>query len=75
MLDHLERDGIVSRRRADHDRRVVLVTLTDSGRTLLEEKRTAWRRRSADALAGVPDDDLLAAADVMHRLARLLDEL
>jgi MarR family transcriptional regulator, organic hydroperoxide resistance regulator len=75
MLDHLERDGIVSRRRADHDRRVVVVTLTDSGRSLLERKRTAWRRRGAEALDGVSDHDLHAAADVMHRMAQLLDEL
>lgn len=75
MLDHLERDGIVERRRAEHDRRVVVVRLTDSGRTLLEEKRAAWRRRGAEALAGVPDEHLVAAADVMHRMAKLLDEL
>jgi DNA-binding MarR family transcriptional regulator len=75
MLDHLERDGIVERRRSEHDRRVVVVRLTDSGRTLLEEKRALWRRRGAEALADVPDEHLHAAADVMHRMARLLDEL
>jgi MarR family transcriptional regulator, organic hydroperoxide resistance regulator len=75
MLDHLERDGIVDRRRADHDRRVVLVSLTDAGRRILDEKRAAWRRRGAEALAGVSDEHLTAAADVMHRMARMLDEL
>jgi DNA-binding MarR family transcriptional regulator len=75
MLDHLERDGVVQRRRAEHDRRVVVVSLTDSGRALLEEKREAFRRRGAEALADVPDAHLHAAADVMHRLAGLLDEL
>jgi DNA-binding MarR family transcriptional regulator len=75
MLDHLERDGIVERRRAEHDRRVVVVRLTDSGRQLLEEKRANWRRRSAEGLADVPDRDLRAAADVMHRMAKMLDEL
>ena len=75
MLDHLERDGIVSRRRAEHDRRVVVVRLTEAGHRILEEKRAAWRRRGAEALAGVSDEHLAAAADVMHRMARLLDEL
>jgi MarR family transcriptional regulator, organic hydroperoxide resistance regulator len=75
MLDHLERDGIVDRRRADHDRRVVLVSLTDAGRRILDEKRAAWRRRGAQALAGVSDEHLAAAADVMHRMAQMLDEL
>jgi DNA-binding MarR family transcriptional regulator len=75
MLDHLERDGIVSRHRSESDRRVVVVTLTDSGRALLDDKREAWRARGAQALAGVSDEHLAAAADVMHRMAALLDDL
>lgn len=75
MLDGLERDGIVSRRRSEQDRRVVVVTLTDSGRALLNEKRAAFRRRASATLAGVSDEHLAAAADVMHRMASLLDEL
>jgi DNA-binding MarR family transcriptional regulator len=75
MLDHLERDGIVERRRSDHDRRVVVVTLTDAGQELLERKRNNWRERGARALDGLSDEQLEAAADVMHRMAGLLDEL
>lgn len=75
MLDNLERDGIVERRRSATDRRVVVVTLTESGRALLAEKRERWRARGRTALAGVSDEHLLAAADVMHRMAAMLDEL
>jgi DNA-binding MarR family transcriptional regulator len=75
MLDNLERDGILERRRSDSDRRVVVVTLTESGRELLERKRTAWRERGARALDGISDEHLQAAAEVMHRMAGLLDEL
>jgi DNA-binding MarR family transcriptional regulator len=64
MLDNLERDGIVRRRRSDADRRVVVVTL-----------REAWRARGREALDGVSDEHLHAAADVMHRMASMLDEL
>jgi DNA-binding MarR family transcriptional regulator len=75
MLDHLERDGIVERRRSDADRRVVVVTLTESGRALVADKRERWRARAAAALEGVSDEQLDAAADVMHRMAGMLDEL
>lgn len=75
MLDNLERDGIVERRRSDNDRRVVVVTLTDAGQALLEKRRDHWRERGARALAGLSDEQLEAAADVMHRMAGLLDEL
>jgi DNA-binding MarR family transcriptional regulator len=75
MLDTLERDGIVERRRSESDRRVVVVTLTESGRALLNEKRERWRARVREALAGVSDEHLTATADVMHRMAAMLDEL
>jgi DNA-binding MarR family transcriptional regulator len=75
MLDHLERDGIVQRRRSEEDRRVVVVTLTESGRALVADKRERWRARAAAALEGVTDEQLDAAADVMHRMAGMLDEL
>jgi DNA-binding MarR family transcriptional regulator len=75
MLDHLERDGIVARRRADHDRRVVMVSLTEEGQTLVRSRRDAWRARAAEALEGVDEADLHAAADVMRRMAALLDDL
>jgi DNA-binding MarR family transcriptional regulator len=75
MLDHLERDGIVARRRADHDRRVVMVSLTEEGQTLVRSRREAWRARAAEALEGVDEADLHAAADVMRRMAALLDDL
>jgi MarR family transcriptional regulator, organic hydroperoxide resistance regulator len=75
MLDHLERDGIVERRRSETDRRVVVVSLTASGRALLAEKRERWRARGREALAGLSDAELHAAADVMRRMAAMLDEL
>jgi hypothetical protein len=42
---------------------------------VLETKRSAWRTRGAEALAGISDTHLLAAADVMHRMAAMLDDL
>jgi MarR family transcriptional regulator, organic hydroperoxide resistance regulator len=75
MLDDLERAGIVTRVRATDDRRRVLVTLTDHGRTVLGKKRRRWAKRWEDAMAGVPERDLAAAADVMRRIGALLDEI
>jgi DNA-binding MarR family transcriptional regulator len=75
MLDHLERDGIVERTRSASDRRVVVVSLTESGRALLAEKRERWRARGREALAGVSEEHLHAAADVMRRMAAMLDDL
>jgi len=75
MLDELEADGIVSRRRGEADRRCVLVSLTDAGHVVLDDARRRWRARWEDALQDVPADDLQAAAGVMRAIAQLLDEL
>jgi MarR family transcriptional regulator, organic hydroperoxide resistance regulator len=75
MLDHLEREGIVNRRRSDRDRRSVLVSLTASGRELLEAKRERWRSMWREHLEGFPPEDLAAAARVLRGISGLLDEL
>jgi DNA-binding MarR family transcriptional regulator len=74
MLDHLEADGLVERVRSDRDKRVVLVSLTKRGRTLVAERRADWERRWRAALAEFDDAQLLTAAAVLDRLAELFDE-
>src|SRR5262245_15108428 len=53
MLDCLERDGHITRRHSESDRRSVLIALTPSGREAVEEAHDqvrAWRRRVYEAL-------------------------
>lgn len=73
LLDQLERQGMVERRRDPADRRVVVVALTPAGRELLAEKRSRWRARWEEATAGFSDADLAAAAAVMRAMARMFD--
>lgn len=75
MLDELEADGLVSRRRSESDRRCVLVALTDAGHVVLDDAKRAWRARWDEALRDVPAADLVAAAGVMRAIAELLDEM
>jgi DNA-binding MarR family transcriptional regulator len=73
MLDHLEREGMITRRRSEDDRRQVIVALTESGRSAVAAKRALWEQTWRDALAEHSDEELLAAARVMRTLAGLLD--
>jgi DNA-binding MarR family transcriptional regulator len=75
ILDGLERDGLVARRRSDEDRRVVLVSLTAQGREVVDKKRALWRSIWHDRLGGVPEHDLGAATRALREIAALLDEL
>ena len=74
MLGHLEDDGLVERVRSDRDKRVVLVSLTPRGRTLVSERRADWERRWQAALEEFDDEQLRSAAAVLDRLAELFNE-
>jgi len=73
MLDQLERDGFVTRRRSETDRRQVLVALTDAGHKRLAEKRERWNAVWQAALERHSEQELLAAVGVMRTMAGLLD--
>jgi MarR family transcriptional regulator, organic hydroperoxide resistance regulator len=75
MLDQLERDGFVTRRRSETDRRQVLVALTDAGRERLAAKRQRWDAVWQAALEHHPEAEVSAAAGVMRTIAQVLDGL
>jgi len=75
LLDSLEERGIATRRRAEEDRRCVVVSLTDEGREKLAEATAKWQARLDEALAGVPDDEVVAAAEVLRRLVGAFDSV
>jgi DNA-binding MarR family transcriptional regulator len=75
ILDVLERRGIVRRRRTPEDRRSVLVSLTDSGRELLQARHAWQRARERSFYDGLPDAERELAPDLLLRLAALIDEL
>jgi MarR family transcriptional regulator, organic hydroperoxide resistance regulator len=74
MLDCLARDGVVTRRHSETDRRSVLVTLTPSGAEAVEaahDHAEAFRRRVFERLE--PEERERAAA-LLARLAEILEE-
>ena len=75
MLDHLEQDGMVSRRRSETDRRQVIVSLTDQGRERLARKRAVWDEAWRELTERHSEAELATAATVMHDIAGLLDSL
>jgi DNA-binding MarR family transcriptional regulator len=75
MLDQLEANGIVQRRRADHDRRVCLVSLTGRGRAIVDEKRAHWQALWDEHFGDMSEQELAAALRVMRTITQLLDGL
>jgi DNA-binding MarR family transcriptional regulator len=75
MLDGLAAAGLVSRVRSERDRRVVLTSLTERGRALVEARHARFAPRFTAALAEFSDDELRTAAAVLHRLGAMFDEI
>jgi DNA-binding MarR family transcriptional regulator len=75
MLDGLAAAGLVSRVRSEQDRRVVLTSLTERGRALVEERHARFAPRFKAALADFSDDDLRTAAAVLDRMHAMFDEI
>lgn len=74
MLDHLAASGHVERVRSEDDRRVVVSRLTPQGAARIEAKRAAWKERWESALQGVSEAELRSAAEVLARIAAMLEE-
>ena len=71
-LDHLAELGLVERVRSDTDRRVVLNRLTPAGREASRSRGRA-EQRWQEALADLSADQLGQAAQVLRRMADVLD--
>jgi MarR family transcriptional regulator, organic hydroperoxide resistance regulator len=74
-LDHLAELGYVERVRSEADRRVVLNRLTPAGRERFEAKQAALEEAWREALADLSADQLSQAAQVLRRMAEVLDAI
>jgi DNA-binding MarR family transcriptional regulator len=75
LVNGLETAGYVTRERPDHDRRAVLVALTDSGRRRHNERQAMLTETLESALAHHDAAALAAATDVLRQLATIYDRL
>jgi DNA-binding MarR family transcriptional regulator len=68
LLDGLERDGYVERRRSARDRRALLIHMTEKGRTFLDEYMPQQSRRLKTWLAPLTSDERRALAALLYRI-------
>lgn len=74
MLDSLAASGLVDRIRSADDKRVVLTSLTQRGRALIDERRAHYEPRWRRALKQFSDEELLTAASVLDEVRAMFDE-
>jgi DNA-binding MarR family transcriptional regulator len=75
MLDGLERDGLVRRETAPHDRRSVALRLTAAGRRLVAAERARVQAKGEELFAALEPAEREQAGRLLGRLADLMEEL
>jgi MarR family transcriptional regulator, organic hydroperoxide resistance regulator len=75
MLDGLQAAGLVHRVRSKIDRRMVLTSLTERGRALVEERRARYEPLWRAAVAEFSEQELAVAAAVLDRLRTLFEAM
>jgi DNA-binding MarR family transcriptional regulator len=75
LIDKLEGRGLVSRSRSDQDGRVVLVEITTAGAAALETVRALIRANMREALADLPDAELIELAHAADTMGSLIQKL
>ena len=73
VIDRLEREGLVERRAAAHDRRVVLVHATAAGRRQLEELWPEYRSCIRRNMAALEDEELSHLGELLEKLGATED--
>lgn len=75
MLDALAAAGLVERTRSQEDRRIVLTSLTDRGKALVDERRAQYEPLWRAALDGFSEDELQSATAILSALREMFDKL
>jgi DNA-binding MarR family transcriptional regulator len=73
MLDHLESNGVVERRRHASDRRVCMVSLTAKGRGIVDDKRAGWQALWEERFGDLSELELNAALRVLRTMIEVMD--
>ncbi|MFD6894615.1 MarR family winged helix-turn-helix transcriptional regulator [Rhodococcus sp. NPDC060086] len=72
--ERLVKIGLVERQRLERDGRVVLLSLTDAGRELVERELPRRLESERQMLDGLSDDELDVLTELLQRIARNVED-
>jgi len=74
VMDRLEKQGLVERRRSDQDRRVITAVLTPQGRELVENVFPGHATFIGDLMGALSADEQEQARELLKRLGKGIAE-
>lgn len=73
IIDRLEQKGLVERQRISHDRRVITVQLTESGKTLAQNAPPPIQQKIIDGLKKLTPREIEHIVKSLNMLTNMLD--
>src|SRR4051794_34184225 len=73
LVDRMQKRGLVERARHADDGRVVMVSITDAGRAVLDQTRSEYRAVLRRAASDLDDAELAALVSATETLKHLID--
>ena len=74
VVDNLEKHGLVQRQRDEHDRRVIMVQLTEAGRALIADLFPTHATVVAEELEVLTPEEQRQLGDLCRKLGRGLEQ-
>jgi len=74
IVDRLEQKGFLERHRVSEDRRVITITLTDKGRSLVENSPPAVHPKIVQAVQMLSEAEREEVLGALDKLSRLMDD-
>jgi MarR family transcriptional regulator, organic hydroperoxide resistance regulator len=72
MIARMAAQGLLARKGADDDARLVVVSITDEGAGRIDQLRKAAKRVEKEALSGLDDKDIRRLRRLLKKVARNL---
>ena len=74
LLSKMECDGLIVRRQSTEDKRQTLVSLTECGRSRVETFRETHRKRAAEFLEPLTEEEKNRLAEILRKLVDAKEE-
>ena len=72
LVDDMERKGLLARIRSEEDRRVIMITLTDSGKSFFESFLGNFSKLISTFIRNVGSEDLAIITDGFERITSIV---
>ena len=73
ILERMEKRGLLSRRRSEHDKRRVMVRITDSGKKVLEDAPSLMQEEFVDGFSSLQEWEQNMILSSLQRLVSIMD--